>query len=139
MSTNTSTPKAEKKFYYTRIPKDISFLSSNILGTHQCTIAGSDCRHLYAASDEHGGCAKVRNHSKCIERYPWFTMGYESFNTNYDSFVVVNCLHYEQCPPGKKFSTNEIKGATLRLAQFLWEDVKNLEKVKARIAKNRNW
>lgn len=86
--------KVEGKLFYSAIPNNISFVSSTILGSHKCAIAGHECHRLSTASDEEGGCEKVRNCSNYIERYPWITTGYETFNTKHDSFVVVNCLHY---------------------------------------------
>lgn len=87
--------KMEGKFYYTKIEPDISLVASKVLGTHQCTKLGRECRRFSAASDEKGGCAKVREYSQKIEKYPWIITGYETFNTNHDSFVVVKCEHYE--------------------------------------------
>jgi|GEM_PF-5667497 hypothetical protein len=86
--------KVEGKLFYSAIPNNISFVSSTILGSHKCAVAGHECHRLSTASDEEGGCEKVRNCSNYIERYPWITTGYETFNTKHDSFVVVNCLHY---------------------------------------------
>lgn len=130
--------KVDGKLYYTSIPDDISFVSSTILGAHQCAVAGHECHRLSAASDEEGGCEKVRNRSNNIERYPWITEGYETFNTKHDSFVVVNCLHYEKCPPRKTRTTAEINNARLSLAQFVWDDVKTLAEVRARKEKNKS-
>lgn len=129
--------KVNGKLYYTAIPDDISFFSSTILGAHQCAVTSHECHRLSAASDEEGGCEKVRNFSNNIERYPWITEGYETFNTKHDSFVVVNCLHYEKCPPRKPRTTAEINQAKLSLAQFVWDDVKTLAKVRAMKEKNK--
>lgn len=129
--------KVDGKLYYTNIPHDLNLVSSAILGAHKCAIAGHECKRLSAASDENGGCAKVRKHSKYIERYPWIKTGYETFNTERDSFVVVSCSHYEECPPRKNFSLGEINSAKLALAQFIWDDVKDLADVKAKKAKNK--
>lgn len=99
--------KVDGKLYYTAIPEELSFVSSNILGVHQCAVTGNSCNRLSPASDEEGGCEKVRNFSNYIERYPWITTGYETFHTNHDSFVVVNCLHFEKCPPRKPHSISK--------------------------------
>ena len=125
--------KMDGKFYYSIIPDNISFVSADILGVHQCGV----CHHLSAASDENGGCAKVRDHSQCIERYPWITTGYETFNTKHDSFVVGNCLHYEPYPTRRKFSPSELNRAKLGLAQFVWDDVTSREEVEKRVNDNR--
>lgn len=111
--------KVDGKLYYSEIPNNISFISSTILGLHKCASAGHECNRLSAASDEEGGCEKVRNYSNCIERYPWITSGYETFNTKHDSFVVVNCLHYEKCKHLKLRTSVEINAARLDLAQYV--------------------
>lgn len=129
--------KVDGKLYYSEIPNNISFVSSNILGTHKCALAGHECRRLSAASDEKGGCQKVRNCSNRIERYPWITAGYETFNTSHDSFVVVKCLHYEKCPPRKTYSSAEVGALKLGLAQFVWDDVDSLAAVRSRKEKER--
>ena len=129
--------KVDGKLYYARIPDNISFVSSDILGAHKCSDAHG-CNRLSAASDEDGGCAKVRNRSNYIERYPWITSGYETFNTKHDSFVVTNCLHYEKYPPKQTMPTAEINRRKLSLAQFVWDDVTTLGQVKARVERNRS-
>lgn len=87
--------KIDGTLYHSEIPNNISFLTSNLLGTHQCSSMKDGCRRLSAASDEKGGCEKVRNKSTYIERYPWIITGFETFNTRLNSFVVINCLHFE--------------------------------------------
>jgi len=59
---------------------------------HKCA---DHCKHLSAASDENGGCAKIRNKDTYIERYPWIRLGYETFNTKDDVFVIAICNHHE--------------------------------------------
>lgn len=129
--------KMEGRLFHATIPGNISFVSSTILGPHKCAIAGHECHRLSAASDEEGGCEKVRNRSNYIERYPWITTGYETFNTKHDAFIVVNCLNYEKCPPRKRHTTTEINHLRLGLAQFVWDDVQSNAEVRARIEKNK--
>lgn len=131
--------KVDGKFYYSEIPNNISFVSSTILGTHKCAIAGMECHRLSAASDENGGCAKVRAYSSCIEKYSFIQTGYETFNTNHDSFIVVCCSHYEVCPPRPKKSTLEIARVKLGLAQFVWDDVETLTEVERRRTRNKDF
>lgn len=88
--------KVDGKLYYTQIPYNLSLLSSAIMGKHLCSLLGHECKRFSSASDEKGGCAKVRNRARYIERYPWIMDGYETFGTLHDSFVVVKCLHYEK-------------------------------------------
>ena len=127
--------KVEGKLYYTSIPSDLNLVGSSILGEHQCAVVGHECKRLSAASDEHGGCAKVRDCCQRIERYPWITKGYETFNTSNNCFLVVQCEHYEKCPPRPKLSATQVQKAKLGLAQLLW-DVESREEVKKRLEKN---
>lgn len=134
--------KIDGKLYYSAIPDNISFMNSTILGAHQCALTksgfgGYGCHRLSAASDENGGCEKVRNRSTYIEKYPWITTGYETFNTKLDSFVVANCLHFEKYPPQKTRSLDEINQSRLSLAQLYWDaNVNSLAEVRARKEKN---
>ena len=86
--------KYNGEMYYTEILKDLSFINANILGYHQCASFGLQCRRLSAASDEKGGCQKVRDRIARLEAYPWIKSGYETINTDDDLFVVADCLHY---------------------------------------------
>ena len=119
--------KVDGKLYHTEVPKNINLISLNIFGKHQCAIGTSVCHRLSAASDEQGGCEKVRKRSKYIERYPWIVTGYEAFNTKNEWFVVVKCLHYEECPPREKLKISEIKRRKISLALFFCDDVEDLE------------
>ena len=87
--------KVDGKLYHTIIPNNVYFISSNILGQHQCSYKNYQCRRLSSASDIDGGCEKVRNFSQCIENYPWILSGYETFNTKFNTFIVIKCLHCE--------------------------------------------
>ena len=123
--------KVDGQLYYGSTDK-VTLGAYSLCGAHQC----GSCNRLSAASDEKGGCAKVRNCSKGIERYPWITTGYETFNTKHDSFVVGNCLHYEQYPTRKKISVSASNRAKLSLAQFVWDDVTSREEVAKRVEAN---
>lgn len=129
--------KMDGKFYYSSIPKDMNLVSCETLSFHKCALSKRECHRLSAASDENGGCAKVRDGASNIERYPWITAGYETFNTKYDCFAVFNCLHYEPCPPRRNLSPTELSNLKLGLAQFVWPDVNNIEDVKRRKKRNR--
>ena len=97
----TKTPyfvlKEYGKYYLAEIQHDFVFVSSKVLGGHMC----SYCDHVSAASDEDGGCVKVRQFSKCIERYPFILLGYETFNTVSNVFVVPQCTNYAPFPSRK--------------------------------------
>ena len=88
--------KDNENFFYTTIDPEISFLSPDILGHHMCSLAPDCCDRLSPASDEDGGCAKVRNMARFIELYPWISLGYETFNTRCDAFLVAKCDHYKR-------------------------------------------
>ena len=130
--------KEDGKYYFAKIPKQLNFTSSNLMGMHCCANSLNTCHHLSAASDEDGGCAKVRGFSRGIERYPWITMGYETFNVCHGCFVVLKCNHFEVAPPRKPVTIKEKNEAKLLLAQFVWDDVDNLTQVRQRIEKNFN-
>lgn len=131
--------KIGSKLYYTEIP-NISFIGVNLLGLHKCALSGMECRRLSAASDEEGGCAKVRNLSCNIERYPWIEEGFETFNTKQNAFCVTKCSHYEQCPPKKRtYSRAEIQEMRLGLAQYLWDDVESLSDLSEKLCRPRSF
>lgn len=88
--------KVGEKLYHTIIPNNVCFVSSNILGKHQCSSKRYICRRLSSASDINGGCKKVRNLSQYIENYPWILTGYETFNTKSNTFIVIKCLHCQK-------------------------------------------
>lgn len=117
--------KVEGKLYHTPIPNNISFVSSEIMGPHRCAASGHECRRLSAASDEKGGCAKVRELSTGIEKYPWIVDGYETFSTGHDVFCVVTCQHYEKFPPRKPQSVVEFNQVRLSLAEFVVPELVN--------------
>lgn len=128
--------KLGDKFYYTELMADISLFALNILGQHKCVCGETVCKRLSALSDEEGGCAKVRDFSYGIERYEWITKGYETFGTKHDMFVVVECDHYEACPPRQKISLEKRREMQLNLASFMWDDVETLRQVYERKRKN---
>lgn len=97
-----------EKLYFTEIPETLNVYASSILGTHLCTFPEKECCKFSAASDENGGCAKVRNFSKCIELYPWITEGYETFGTLLDSFGVTKCSHYKMISSKKGSVSHKI-------------------------------
>ncbi len=112
--------KEYRDYYYTEIPENLRFFSENIIGKHMC---GEECVHLSALPDSAGGCAKVRNHSRFIEKFDFITKGYESFNTEADCFVVIACSNYEHCKRRKQRSALEIQNDKLALGQFYSDSV----------------
>ena len=102
-------------YYHIKIPKMFNLMSNTFLGKHLC---GEICRRLSAASDELGGCDKVRHHARHIELFSHIESGYETFNTNHDAFVVLKCTHYECCPPRKPLTPKEKARLKLSLASY---------------------
>lgn len=86
--------KEENHLYYAPIP-NLNLVSSTLLGRHKCSIYNCECAHLTAASDELGGCEKVRRHSTGIEKLHFIQLGYETFNCTFNCFVVIKCNHYK--------------------------------------------
>lgn len=127
--------KMDGKLFHATIPTKLRFESAKFLGSHMCSSMNHECRRLSAASDDDGGCEKVRNYACNIEKYPWITLGYETFNTELDVFKVGRCLHYEEAPPRKSLTASELNAAKLELAMYMWEDVETLSQVRARIKK----
>lgn len=121
--------KVDEEFYHTTIPGTISFVSAKMMGTHKCGF----CNRLSAASDRDGGCAKVRNRSKCIEKYPWIKKGYETFNTRQDSFVVVECERYQAFPPRRKVELTKLNNLKIGIAQYIWPDVETMADVRIKM------
>lgn len=107
--------------YLTSIPGDINFITSKIIKNHKCTTVHNVCGRLSAASDGQGGCEKVRRLSSCIERYPWITSGYETFNTQCDVFVVDECQHYKEADHLRSFSIEEINRMIISLSNFYFD------------------
>ena len=87
--------KENEIYYYAKIDPIIRIISHEIMTPHLCGKKGHECRRLAALSDAKGGCAKVRDKYKYIENYSFITKGFETFNTDYDSFVVFECSHYK--------------------------------------------
>lgn len=129
--------KLGEKLYYAHISPNITFTDSNLLGgKHKCALQGKECKRLSAASDENGGCEKVRNYCNRIERYQFIARGYETFNTHNDSFFVASCDNYEECPPRPEISKEEKYRMKLALAQYVWDDIKTLLQSNQRVESN---
>ena len=126
--------KVDGEIFYTKIPKSISFVYAKMMGTHQCGF----CNRLSAASDKEGGCAKVRNRSRGIEKYPWIKTGYETFGTRQDSFVVINCERYQNFPQRKKVELTKLNNLKIGIAQYIWPDVETMADVRMKIG-NAKW
>lgn len=127
--------KCGSALYYTKISKKARFFSTSNLGTHLC----SKCKKMSALSDSHGGCRKVRDicltspflcqnktllkNSKRIEKYKFITLGFESFNTTQDAFIVLKCQNYKLITPHPKISASEANILKASLFEFLHEGI----------------
>ena len=81
------------------------------------------CNFLSAKSDVEGGCAKVRAFSRCIEKFPFITYGYETWGTSGDVFIVLACKNWK---PSTYVPTQVLtEHKRVLLAQFLWEHVES--------------
>jgi len=85
--------KEGEHYFFTTVPEDMYLGQNRIFYGHMCSYA-EGCSRLTAASDEDGGCAKVRRYAKEIEEYPWITRGYETLNVHHPALVVGECHQY---------------------------------------------
>ena len=124
-----------KKFdslYLAVIPQNISFVSCGSFGEHKC----GNCQRLSAASDAEGGCAKVRQRSNFIERYPWITYGIETFNTQHDAFIVFQCKNFSKFRAKRNVSVFEKEKMIVGLAQHICDNVESMAQVRKILKKN---
>lgn len=105
-------------FFLSEIPQNNNFSFKPIFPEHRCAVSGHECRRLSALDDKHGGCEKVRNYARFIERYPWITLAIETFGTSSDAFIVGECEHYEKCPPRRIPTADEIKKTKKNFAEL---------------------
>ena len=146
---------SNEEYYYARIHKKMRFYSQMTLGTHLCACYGSGCRRLSAALDIEGGCAKVReastelymregkdfltalSWSSRIEKYDFIQKGYESFNTDQNSLVVIKCRHFEEDEKKEpSYNVSNVDDVKLSLAQYLWPETENWSGVKEHMKAN---
>lgn len=85
--------KTDGKLFFSIIPRNLNLISTKFIGKHQCAFDRCTCKRLLSSSNDEGGCEKVKNFSKNIEKYPWITKGYETVNTEHEILVVVECQH----------------------------------------------
>lgn len=130
--------KVDGRLYHTIVPKDISLLSTDLIWVHKCARPNHECSRLSAASDEDGGCAKVRNYAWGIEYYSFIQSGYELFGINGYGFVVGKCTHYKKCGPSSKISPEAKKQLKLGLAQHIWEDIESHEQLRRQLRRTKN-
>ena len=83
--------KINNEYYYSKVKFNNKFYHIEFIKPHLC----ANCMRLSALPDELGGCKKVRERKKSMERYPFIFLGYETFNTSLDCFTVCQCCNYE--------------------------------------------
>ena len=86
--------KENGKYYFTEVPIDLNFLSADLLGEHLCAKTHTVCQRLDPVPFKEGGCQKVCDHIKMIERYPFIETAYEVSNTRQEVFTVVKCKYH---------------------------------------------
>lgn len=123
--------KENGQYYYAEITERFSVFSINIIGPHLCAC---NCARMRALPDSCGGCAKVRNRSKeGIEKYPWITVGYETYNCKNEAFVVIACGHYKKAlEKGGHLNPADKCEMILTLASVIWPDIKDINDVRIR-------
>ena len=75
---------------YTCIPKDLSLLSTHMLGDYVCVNGSRVCKYFSFGSPSDGGCFRVA-HARHIEDMPEIEEGYETFGTIEDAWPVAKC------------------------------------------------
>lgn len=84
--------KTPNGLFYTEVPKDFSLVSAKANLNHKC----ATCHRLSAAKDENGGCPKVRERAKHIEKFARIMSGVETFNLDETNLLVNECWYYEK-------------------------------------------
>lgn len=137
--------KRREKLYYAVIPKKMRLITPHMVLKHKC---GGDlklCSKFSAASDEDGGCAKIRDlvpkahiekkcsfeeavvASKRIEKYDHILFGYETCNTAYDVLVVLVCSNFEEYK--RKPITKNVDDIKLSLAEIWHGPIANWDEL----------
>lgn len=106
--------KDEEKVYYSDLQPGTESYFAGTGWKHICSQSGKECKHLSAASEENGGCAKVRDifistyavksprslkNAKMLEKYDFVKEGIEIFNSQHYSLNVSSCANYVKMAP----------------------------------------
>lgn len=126
--------KDNGKYFYTQIPRDLNLIGS-VNVEHRCSPRTSICTRLSPCSDSNGGCRKVRDVKKRLEKYAWIKSGYETINTDFECFVVIKCEH-QNLVNANAYNTKVLGEAMLKLASFIWDDVDSVAEMTRRINRN---
>lgn len=106
--------------------------------THKCNDKYMMCQRLSALPDAKGGCAKIRDKYYFIEDYDFITEGYEFFNINQDSFVVLECRHWvpnDKANTAPRVSKSDATKRKLALAQYVWPEVETISDLRKKVQK----
>ena len=109
------------KFFVAQIPKNMSFLVTGIYNDiHLCR----NCKHMCARPTAKGGCQKVIDTHKCLERYPFITIGYQEIGSGSSDKVLCVC----ECSKHEEEEPREVKKDAKylmwkRSTQILLEDL----------------
>lgn len=121
------------RYYLALLKYDISFMTTNIYDdVHMCR----ECAHLSALPDKHGGCKKVRNCWKKLEKYPFIDVGYQtikriSLNTDgtptcsSEVFDVCKCENFE--PYGERPKVSMMITEKIAICNSLHEFIKDFK------------
>lgn len=83
--------KKDGKLFWTAIdPKSTITWTT----THCCSDGQHDCAKCISKPSSEGGCDKTFNFSCEIEKHDFVILGYETFGTPKDSYIVVVCRDY---------------------------------------------
>ena len=129
--------KEEDKVYYSDLQPDTEFCFVGANWKHICGKSGIECKHLSTASDECGGCAKVRDvflstyavknarsliNAKMLEKYDFVKQGIEVFNSQNFILNISVCSNYEKVEP------REATTLELTEPQKMWAEIDKKQK-----------
>lgn len=93
------------KYYVAQIKEKMSFITTQIFDdTHLC----KNCCHLSALPVEKGGCRKVYDQRKMLEKYTFIDIGYQTLELNASSMEILSickCENYEKSQPRNNVPT----------------------------------
>ena len=100
--------KELNQYWYCELPSRSLIISATKFGVeHKCALMDHECNRLSAASDEDGGCLKVRNRVLNLARYPFVTRGFQTYNLVEDCCVIVECCNYTHCARRSDLTSKE--------------------------------
>ena len=123
--------KENNRYYFAFVPYNFK-LTGSVKIEHRCAPRTTICKRLSPKADCDGGCRKVRAAKKRLESFSWIKSGYETINTEFESFLVIKCEHQDLLEDADKYA--KVPGEKmLELSSFLWNDVDNVNQMIKRI------